>query len=131
MITCLSFGFFYKLAAVPCHFWAAEVYHGCPQILMFIFILPIKTAVLGFVYKLFFITFKDIYYMWWFLFWSAAFLSMFIGAVSAVNETKVRKFLAFSSINQMGFLLAGMLGRCAETLATSLFFLFIYILSIC
>jgi NADH-quinone oxidoreductase subunit N len=46
-------GLFFKLSAVPGHFWAAEVYDGSPSPVMTLFILPVKIAVLGFTLNLF------------------------------------------------------------------------------
>lgn len=53
---------------------------------------------------------------------------MIMGALLAINERKLRKFLAYSSLNQMGFLLTAVVGACSKTFEAGLFFLFIYIL---
>jgi len=63
MLYFLLFGLFFKLAAFPCHLWAAEIYEGSPQTVMALFVLPIKFAVLIFLFKLFLFVFKDLYFI--------------------------------------------------------------------
>ena len=53
---------------------------------------------------------------------------MFFGALAAMGEKRLRKFLAYSSVNQMGFLLIGVVGACPQTFEPSLIYLLIYIL---
>lgn len=128
MVIFIAIGFFFKLAAFPAHYWVAEIYDGCPQVIMAIFVLPVKIAVLAFFYKLFIVTFKNIEMFWGFSLFYAALWSMIFGALLAMNERKLRKFLAYSSLNQMGFLLTAVVGACPKTFEAGLFFLFIYVL---
>jgi NADH-ubiquinone oxidoreductase chain 2 len=114
------FGFFFKIAAAPNHFWAPEVYAGLPYALLLFFVVPIK-----FIFCLtFFKIVKNVFFIFllndnlnyilfneieFFLFFVIT-LSMFIGGINAIFEQNLRKFIAYSSINQMGFLLIGFLG---------------------
>jgi len=125
----LCYGLFFKLAAFPCHLWAASVYEGSPFPVMAFFVLPIKTAVLAFVFKIFYTVLKDIYNIYVYIFWFSAFFSMLFGALSALVEKKVKKFLAYSSINQMGFLLMGIVGGSSMTLQASILYLVIYVIT--
>jgi NADH-quinone oxidoreductase subunit N len=129
MLYFLIFGFFFKLAAFPCHLWAAEIYEGSPQTVMALFVLPIKFAVLIFICKLFLFVFKDLYFIWSFIFWFSSICSMIFGALYALVEKRLRKFFAYSSINQMGFLLMGIVGGVIQTVQASLIFLIIYIVT--
>lgn len=123
----LIFGFFFKLAAFPCHLWTADVYEGSPQTIIGLFVLPIKIAVLAFVFKIFLFTFRDLYFIWSFIFWVSSIASMLCGAFYALVEKRIRKFLAYSSINQMGFLLAGITCGVVQTTEAAIIFLNIYI----
>jgi NADH-quinone oxidoreductase subunit N len=53
---------------------------------------------------------------------------MIFGALAALVEKKIRKFFAYSSINQMGFLLIGLVGGTPSTVQTSIIYLIIYII---
>jgi len=108
--------------------WAADVYEGSPQTIIALFILPIKIAVLGFMFKLFIFSFKDLHFLWSHIFYISAVASMIGGAFYALVEKRIRKFLAYSSINQMGFLLAGITCGVIQTLEATIIFLTIYIL---
>jgi len=129
MLYFLLFGLFFKLAAFPCHLWAAEIYEGSPQTVMALFVLPIKIAVLIFIFKLFLCVFKDLYFIWAFIFWFSSVCSMVFGALYALVEKRLRKFLAYSSINQMGFLLMGLVGGVLQTIEASVLFLIIYVVT--
>jgi NADH-quinone oxidoreductase subunit N len=129
MLYFLVIGFFFKLAAFPCHLWAAEVYEGSPQTVMALFVLPVKFAVLIFICKLFLFVFKDLYFIWSFIFWFSSGCSMIFGALYALVEKRLRKFFAYSSINQMGFLLMGLVGGVVQTIEASLLFLIIYVVT--
>lgn len=63
MLIFIIFGFLFKLAAFPCHLWAAAVYEGSPHNITALFILPIKIGVFGFFIKLLGFVFKDIYFL--------------------------------------------------------------------
>jgi len=52
---------------------------------------------------------------------------MFFGAMYALVEKRIRKFFAYSSINQMGFLLIGLCGGTIQTIEASVIFLLIYV----
>src|SRR5690242_14827878 len=54
---------------------------------------------------------------------------MVFGSLYALVETRIRKFLAYSSINQMGFLLIGLIGGVVQTIQASLIFLIIYVIT--
>ena len=123
----LCYGLFFKLAAFPCHLWAASVYEGSPFPVMAFFVLPVKAAILAFVFKLFYTVLKDIYSIYVYIFWFSSFFSLLFGALSALVEKKVKKFLAYSSINQMGFLLMGIVGGNSIAIQASILYLIIYI----
>lgn len=125
----LSYGLFFKLAAFPCHIWAASVYEGSPYPVMAFFVLPIKTAVLAFVFKVFYYVLKDIYNIYVYIFWFSSFFSLFFGAFAAVVEKKIKKFIAYSSINQMGFLLMGVVCGTNLGIQTSMLYLIIYVIT--
>lgn len=127
MIYFLTFGFLFKLAAFPCHLWAPEIYDGSPHPITALFILPIKIATLGLFLRLLNYTFNDLYNSWSYIIWFSALLSMFWGCIGALNESRVKRFMAYSSINQMGFLLIGLACGTFESSRATLIYLFLYV----
>ena len=124
----ILFGFLFKLAAFPCHLWAADVYEGSPQTILAFFVIPIKISVLGFIFRIFIFTFKDLIFLWHPIFMLSAITSMVGGAFYALVEKRIRKFLAYSSISQMGFLLSGITYGTIQCLTAAIIFLIIYII---
>lgn len=128
MIYFLAFGFLFKLAAFPCHLWAPEIYDGSPHPITAIFVLPIKIATFGLFLRLFSYVFSDLYYIWSYIIGMSAFFSMIWGCLGALGEQLVKRFVAYSSINQMGFLLMGLAAGTLEGIRASLIYLFLYVL---
>ena len=128
MMYFLLFGFLFKLAAFPCHLWAPEVYDGSPHPITAVFILPIKIATFGLFLRLLNYTFADLYFIWGYIIWMSAFFSMIWGCLGALSEQLIKRFIAYSSINQMGFLFMGLASGTFEGLRASLIYLFLYIL---
>jgi NADH-quinone oxidoreductase subunit N len=128
MIYFLTFGFLFKLAAFPCHLWAPEIYDGSPHPVTAIFVLPIKIATFGLFLRLLSYTFGDLYFIWSYIIWMSAFLSMIWGCLGALGEQIVKRFIAYSSINQMGFLFMGLACGTFEGIRASLIYLLLYVL---
>jgi NADH-quinone oxidoreductase subunit N len=126
MLHFIIFGFLFKLAAFPCHAWAPEVYEGSPNPITALFVLPIKIATLGFFIRLLTYVFNDLYYIWSFVIWFASIFSMLWGCFGALVEKNFKKFIAFASINQMGFLLIGVACGSFNGTRASLIYLLIY-----
>ena len=128
MMYFLVFGFLFKLAAFPCHLWAPEVYDGSPHPITAIFVLPIKIATFGLFLRLLNYTFADLYFIWNYIIWMSAFFSMIWGCLGALGEKILKRFIAYSSINQMGFLFMGLACGTFEGTRAALLYLVLYIL---
>lgn len=124
----IIFGFLFKLAAFPCHLWAPEVYDGSPHPITAFFVLPIKLATLGFFIRLLNYVFSELYLSWSYIIWFSAIFSMIWGCIGALNEGRIKRFIAYSSINQMGFLFIGIACGTFESLRSTLIYLFLYII---
>ena len=124
----IIYGFLFKLAAFPCHLWAPEIYAGSPNVTMGFFILPIKIATLAVFIKVLTCVFKDAYIGWSYMLWFSSALSMIWGCLGAYLEDKIKKFIAYSSINQMGFLLIGVTCGAFEGIRATIIYLLIYII---
>lgn len=128
MMYFLVFGFLFKLAAFPCHLWAPEVYDGSPHPITAIFVLPIKIATFGLFLRVLNYTFADLYFIWNYIIWMSAFFSMIWGCLGALSEKLIKRFVAYSSINQMGFLFMGLASGTFEGIRAALLYLVLYVL---
>ncbi len=129
-ITFIIIGFLFKLSAFPCHLWTPEVYEGSSDPVTAIFMLPIKLSVLGiFIRLLSYIygTNLNIIAWWQPLIIASAVGSMIWGCLAAIQERKIKRFIAYTSINQMGFLLMGISCATQAAYVIALFYLLVYI----
>jgi NADH-quinone oxidoreductase subunit N len=125
-VTFLLIGFFFKLSAFPGHMWAPEVYDGAPNPIMGYFMLPVKVAVLVAVMQLLTVALKPAMVIWQPLVMLAVIGSLLWGCFGALYEKKVKRFLAYASINQMGFLLMGLACGTFEGYRATLLYVVLY-----
>ena len=126
-------GFAFKISAVPFHLWTADVYEGSPvsvtsylSVISKGAILFVFTAVLYSAFSPIDDTLSETWYNMLFL---ISVLTMIIGNLFALRQQNMKRFLAFSSIAQVGFILIGMTGQSREGFVSVIFFVLIYIFS--
>ncbi len=122
-------GFGFKISAVPFHLWTADVYEGAPVAVTAYLSVVSKGAVLfvlvPVLYKVFQPLSAEAYNMVFIL--SAA--TMIIGNLFALRQQNIKRFLAFSSIAQVGFILAGMTGQPVMAEVSVVYFVLVYVFS--
>lgn len=127
IISCLTLSFFFKLSAFPCHMWAPDVYEGIWTPITAFLAIVVKMVIFIFVIRVFCYIFNAV------LLWQSFFLisgsgSILIGCLGALLQKKIKRFLAYTSINQIGFLLLGLSTNNLSGISSSLMFLMIYII---
>lgn len=123
----LLISLFFKLGAAPFHFWAPEVYEGAPTIITyFLFVVP-KIAILAIFIKLEFL-FYATNTLWVVV--VAAIFSMFIGALGGLFQSKLKRLLTYSMINNNGFFLFALSLLNSFSLIFIIFFLIVYVITL-
>ena len=123
-------GLFFKITIVPFHMWAPDVYEGAPiSIVIFIATVP-KIAVTFILCKLAGFFFSHIYFLWKPLFIIAGLFSVVIGTLMAVRQFKIKRFIAYSSITHMGYILLFISAFTFTSLQYCICYLFVYIFTI-
>ena len=103
-------GLVFKISLVPFHFWTADVYEGAPtNVTSYLSVISKGAAVFIFSILLFTV-FKSLVTVWSDILYVLAVLTMTIGNLFALRQTNIKRFLAFSSVAQAGFILLGLLG---------------------
>jgi len=103
-------GVFFKIAAVPFHQWAPDVYEGAPTSITAYVSVASKTASFALLMRLFLTAFWPVRADWVTLIAAVAVLSMTVGAFAAITQSNVKRLLAYSSITQVGYVLLGLVG---------------------
>ncbi len=122
-------GMAFKISLVPFHLWAADVYEGAPINVTSYLSVVSKGAAVFILTILLFTVFSKIVAMWQNVLYALAVLTMTVGNLFALRQKNIKRFLAFSSIAQAGFILLGMLGANELGAATVVYFVLIYIFS--
>ena len=124
-------GFFYKIAAVPLHPWAPDVYEAAPMPIVAFFSVVPKLAGLGVLTKfsLALNLFGQSHYDWQAIVCLVAILSLTVGNFSALWQRRPKRLMAYSSIAQSGFLLVGVAAFIPNGIHFMLFYATIYIVS--
>lgn len=122
-------GFGFKISAVPFHLWTADVYEGSPVSVTSYLSVISKGAILFVLVSVLYNAFAPLNESWYNMLFLISVLTMIIGNLFALRQQNMKRFLAFSSIAQVGFILIGITGYSAEGSASVIFFVLIYIFS--
>lgn len=120
---------FFKISSAPFHMWSPDVYEGSPTSTTSFFSVFPKLAILTLLIRIFSITFYDFFPIWKFFFLNCAFLSLLFGSFGALVQKKWKRFLAYSSINHIGFTLIGFSSGESFGILSVLVYLLIYIVT--
>lgn len=120
-------GLCFKIAAVPFHMWAPDVYQGAPlPVTAFLATTP-KAAALLLIAKLLLGTFTVWIDAWQQVLKVIAILSLLVGALGALRQNDIKRLLAYSSIGHIGFMLIGVVSYSIPGLESALIYICIYI----
>ena len=122
-------GFGFKISAVPFHLWTADVYEGAPVAVTSYLSVISKGAILFVLVSVLYNAFAPLNESWYKILFLISVLTMIIGNLFALRQQNMKRFLAFSSIAQVGFILIGITGYSPEGSASVIFFVLIYIFS--
>ncbi len=122
-------GLAFKISLVPFHFWTADVYQGSPISIASYLSVISKGAAAFILMILLFTVLKPLMHVWEPLLYILAIVTMFTGNLFALRQQNMKRFLAYSSIAQAGFILLGLVTGTQLGTATVVYFVTIYIFS--
>lgn len=122
-------GFAFKLSAVPFHLWTADVYEGAP-VSVTAYLSVISKASIVFIFTtVMFSLFHKFAGMWYNMLFLTIAITITIGNLFAIRQNNIKRFLAFSSIAQVGYILLGLSSGTGMGASSSIYFLIIYTFS--
>jgi len=125
-ILTVSVGVFFKVAAVPFHQWAPDVYEGAPTPITAYVSVASSTASFALLLRLFLGAFWPVRVDWMPLITAVAVLSLTVGNLAALTQTNIKRLLAYSSIGHVGYILLGLVAGNERGLQAMAFYLFVY-----
>lgn len=122
-------GFGFKISAVPFHLWTADVYEGSPVAVTSYLSVISKGAVLFVLVSFLYRVYSPLQTTWYNILFLLSVLTMIIGNLFALRQQNMKRFLAFSSIAQVGFILIGITGQSIEGSTSVVYFVLVYVFS--
>lgn len=119
-------GLGFKVAAVPFHFWAPDVYEGAPTPVTAFISVASKAAGFAVLARLMLAVFPVVQVHWVSLVMALSILTMTLGNLLAVPQKNIKRLLAYSSIAQAGYALIGLVIISPAGLAATIFYLAMY-----
>jgi NADH-quinone oxidoreductase subunit N len=114
LVTVVS-GLFFKVAAVPFHQWAPDVYEGSPTPITAYISVASKTASFALLLRLLLTVFWPVRLDWEMLVAGVAIASLTIGNFAAITQSNIKRMLAYSSISHVGYVLLGIVAAASST----------------
>ena len=122
----LVIGFGFKVASVPFHMWAPDVYQGAPTPVTAFMAVGPKAAAFAAFFRVFAEAFPEMSPSWEILLSIIAVLSMFVGNLGAIMQTNIKRMLAFSSISHAGYILIAVIAKSSLGSSSMLFYMLTY-----
>ncbi|MDR1121322.1 MAG: NADH-quinone oxidoreductase subunit N [Dysgonamonadaceae bacterium] len=122
-------GLAFKLSLVPFHFWTPDVYQGAPtSVTAYLSVISKGAATFTLLFVLYrvFFSIKEV---WEPILWWLSVITITLGNFFALRQQHIKRFFAFSSISQAGYILLGVLSGTAQGMASTVYFVLIYIFS--
>lgn len=122
-------GLGFKISLVPYHFWTADVYQGAPIPTASYLSVISKGAAVMILIIILFTVMRPLIDYWDKMIYIVIIATMFIGNLFALRQRNMKRFLAFSSVAQAGFIMLGFMSYDQLGLTTVIYFVAVYIFS--
>jgi NADH-quinone oxidoreductase subunit N len=120
-------GLAFKISAVPFHMWTPDVYEGAPTPVTTFFASAPKVAALALTMRVAIDAFGSQADAWRQIVIFAALASIVVGALGAIGQANIKRLMAYSSINNVGFILIGLAAATLDGASAMLVYLAIYV----
>ena len=120
----------FKLSLVPFHLWTADVYQGAPtSVTSYLSVISKGAAAFAFLVILC-QAFGAVYAnIWEWMLYALIILTITVGNLFAIRQRNMKRFLAFSSVSQAGYIMLGVIAFNAMGLAALMYYILVYIFS--
>ena len=120
-------GIAFKVSAVPFHMWTPDVYEGAPTPVTAFFASAPKVAAMALLTRVAIEGMGPATFEWRQIVIFMALASTILGGVAAIGQPNIKRLLAYSSINNVGFALIGLAAATREGVASVLFYMAVYV----
>jgi NADH-quinone oxidoreductase subunit N len=128
-IAMLLVGFGFKVATVPFHMWAPDVYDGAPSSITAFMAATVKAAAFVSFLRVWIEAFPGVYSAWHTALAALAIATMVVGNAVGLVQRNMKRLLAYSSIGHAGYLLVAVASSSLQGASAMLFYLLVYTLA--
>lgn len=122
-------GLAFKISLVPFHLWTADVYEGAPtSVTAYLSVVSKGAAAFALMFALYKV-FGHIEVIWHEILWWLSIVTITVGNLFAIRQKDIKRFFAFSSISQAGYILLGIIAGTAQGMTTTVYYVLVYVFS--
>ena len=122
-------GLGFKLSLVPFHFWTADTYQGAPTPVTGYLSVVSKGAAAFALMAILVKVFAPMIEYWEYLLYIVIVLSITVANLFAIRQTELKRFMAFSSISQAGYIMLAVIGGSALGMAALTYYVLVYVVA--
>ncbi|MEA4918510.1 NADH-quinone oxidoreductase subunit N [Proteiniphilum sp.] len=122
-------GMFFKISLVPFHMWTPDVYEGAPTNVTSYLSVVSKGAAAFALAMLLYKVFGNLVEQWQGILYGLIIISITLANLFAIRQKNIKRFLAFSSISQAGYIVLGIIGGTTYGMTTLVYYIFVYLFS--
>lgn len=122
-------GLFFKISLVPFHLWTADVYEGAPTSVTSYLSVVSKGSAAFVLMVIFYKVFGSLIQQWQEILYVIIILSITLGNLFALRQQNLKRFLAFSSISQAGYIMLAAISGTAEGMNSLVYYILVYLFS--
>lgn len=122
-------GLAFKLSLVPFHLWTADVYEGAPtSITAYLSVVSKGAAAFALIFTLYKV-FGNLEVVWNHILWWLSIITITVGNLFAIRQKDIKRFFAFSSISQAGYILLGIIAGTSQGMTATVYYILVYLFS--
>ncbi len=133
LIVALAFvisGVGYKLSLVPFHLWTADVYQGAPtMVTSYLSVISKGSAAFAFFVIMVQVFGAAYSQVWEWMLYAVIVVTITVGNLFAIRQRNLKRFLAFSSISQAGYIMLGVIAANQVGMTSMMYYILVYIFS--
>ena len=122
-------GLFFKISLVPFHLWTADVYQGAPRGVTAYFSVISKGAGPFFLMAILYKVFGNLIVEWQAICYALIILSFTVANLFAIRQQNLKRFLAYSSISQAGYIMLGVISGNELGMTSLVYYILVYMVS--
>ncbi|GAY26992.1 NADH-quinone oxidoreductase subunit N [Prevotella sp. MGM1] len=122
-------GLGFKISLVPFHFWTADTYQGAPTAVTGYLSVISKGAASFTLMTILMKVFAPMVEYWEYLLYIVIVLSITIANLFAIRQKELKRFMAFSSISQAGYIMLAVVGNSAMSVSTLTYYVLVYVVA--